>query len=96
MHIMQSMETQPRLKVPAAEFQRNIGRYQDLALTQPVAVTRNGRERTVLISIDEYLRLKRRDRRVLGLDDFTEQDLIALESMQAPEESKAFNHELTS
>ena len=96
MQLMQFMETQPRLKVPAAEFQRNIGRYQDLALTQPIAVTRNGRERTVLISIDEYLRLKRRDRRVLGLDDFTEQDWIALESMQAPEESKAFNHELTS
>ena len=42
--------TRPMLKVPAGEFQRNIGRYQDLALTQPVAVTRNGRERTVLIS----------------------------------------------
>jgi PHD/YefM family antitoxin component YafN of YafNO toxin-antitoxin module len=50
------------IKVPAAEFQRNIGRYQDLALTQPVAVTRNGRERTVMISIEEYQRLKRRDR----------------------------------
>ena len=45
------------IKVPAAEFQRNIGRYQDLALTQPVAVTRNGRERTVMISIEEYQRL---------------------------------------
>jgi hypothetical protein len=31
------------LKVSAADFQRNIGRYQDLALRQPVAVTRNGR-----------------------------------------------------
>ena len=49
----------------------------------------------MLILIDEYLRLKRRDRRVLGPDDFTEQDPIALESMQAPEESKAFDHELT-
>jgi hypothetical protein len=39
---------------------------------------------------------KRRDRRVMGLDDFTEQDLIALESMEAPEDSKAFNHELKS
>ena len=47
------------LKVPAGEFQRNIGRYQDLALTQPIAVTHNGRERTVLISANEYQRLKR-------------------------------------
>ncbi len=45
------------LRVPAAEFQRNIGRYQDAALTEPVAVTRNGRARTVLISMEEYRRL---------------------------------------
>lgn len=42
------------LKVPASEFQRNIGKYQDLALTQPVAVTRNGRVRTILVSADRY------------------------------------------
>ena len=56
MHVMHylDLEVQMMIKVSAAEFQRNIGRYQDLALTQAVAVTRNGRERTVLISVDEY------------------------------------------
>jgi PHD/YefM family antitoxin component YafN of YafNO toxin-antitoxin module len=82
------------IKVSAAEFQRNIGRYQDLALTQPVAVTRNGRERTVMISTDEYQRLKRRDREVLGLEDFSEEDVAALEATRAPETSKAFDHEV--
>ena len=81
------------LKVPAGEFQRNIGRYQDRALVEPVAVTRNGRERTVLISIEEYQRLKRRDRQVLTLSDFTEADVAALETTRAPESSKAFDHE---
>jgi prevent-host-death family protein len=82
MHYMDHMEQDatPMIKVPAAEFQRNIGRYQDLALTQPVAVTRNGRERTVMISIEEYHRLKRRDRQVLALGDFTEADIAALEA----------------
>lgn len=47
------------LKVPASEFQRNIGKYQDLALTQPVAVTRNGRVRTVLISAERYAESQR-------------------------------------
>ena len=82
------------IRVSAAEFQRNIGRYQDLALTQPVAVTRNGRERTVMISVEEYHRLKRRERRVLGLDDFTDADIAALEQSRAPESSKAFDDEL--
>jgi prevent-host-death family protein len=82
------------IKVPAAEFQRNIGRYQDLALTEPVAVTRNGRERTVMISIEEYQRLKRRDRHVMSLDDFTDADIAALEATRAPESAKAFDDEL--
>jgi prevent-host-death family protein len=82
------------VKVSAAEFQRNIGRYQDLALTQPVVVTRNGRERTVMISVEEYRRLKRRDREVLSLDDFTDADIAAVEATRAPGSSKAFDHEL--
>jgi PHD/YefM family antitoxin component YafN of YafNO toxin-antitoxin module len=82
------------LKVSAAEFQRNIGRYQDLALTQPVVVTRNGRERTVMIAIEEYHRLKRHDRQVLGLADVTDADIAALEATRAPESSKAFDDEL--
>lgn len=81
------------IKVSAAEFQRNIGRYQDLALTQPVAVTRNGRERTVMISTEEYKRLKRRDREVLSLDDFTEEDIAAIEAARAPEWTKEFDDE---
>ena len=82
------------IRVPAGEFQRHIGRYQDLALTQPVAVTRNGRERTVMISAEEYHRLKRRDRQVLTLGDFTDADIAAVEAARAPESSREFDHEL--
>jgi PHD/YefM family antitoxin component YafN of YafNO toxin-antitoxin module len=82
------------IKVSAAEFQRNIGRYQGMALVQPVAVTRNGRERTVMISVEEYHRLKRRDRQVLGLDNFTDADIAALEKSRALESSKVFDREL--
>lgn len=82
------------LRVPDGEFQRHVDRYQDLALTQPVAVTRDGRERTVMISAEEYRRLKRRDRQVLGLDDFSAADIAALEAARAPEASKVFDDEL--
>jgi prevent-host-death family protein len=82
------------LKVSAAEFQRNIGRYQDLALRQPVAVTRNGRESCVLLSTEEYRRLKRRDREVLGIGDFTEADAEAVRRAEPPAVSATYNHEL--
>ena len=84
------------ITVTAAEFQRHFGRYQDEALTQPVAITRNGRERLVMLSADEYRRLKRRDREVLRAGDLSDADLAALEATRAPESSKAFDDEMKS
>ncbi|NOU21171.1 MAG: type II toxin-antitoxin system Phd/YefM family antitoxin [Methyloglobulus sp.] len=81
------------ITVSAAEFQRNIGRYQDVALTEPVAVTRNGRERIVILSVDEYQRLKKRDRQVMALEDFTEFDLEAIRAAELPTEATAYDHE---
>ncbi len=82
------------ITVTASEFQQHFGRYQDEALTQPVAITRNGRERLVMLSADEYRRLKRRDREVLRAGDLSDEDLAALEQTRAPESSKAFDDEL--
>ena len=48
----------------------------------------------MMISVEEYHRLKRRDREVLGLEDFTDADVAALEKTRAPKASKAFDHEL--
>ncbi len=54
------------IRVTSTEFSKEVGRFQDQALTQPVVVTRNGRDRTVMISAEEYQRLKRRDREVFA------------------------------
>ena len=80
------------IKVSDAEFQQNVGRYQDIALSRPVTVTRDGRESTVLISTEEY---RRRERRVMGPEDFTEADIAALEAARAPADADAFDDELT-
>jgi prevent-host-death family protein len=82
------------LEVSAADFQRNIGRYQDIALREPIAVTRNGRDSCVLLSVDEYRRLKRRDREALRIEDFSDAENAALEASRPPEEAKAFDDEL--
>jgi prevent-host-death family protein len=82
------------IRVSSSEFGKEVGRCQDVALTEPVIVTRNGRDRTVVISVDEYRRLKRRDREVLGLEDFTDEDIAAIEASRPPDEAKAFDHEL--
>jgi prevent-host-death family protein len=82
------------LKVGAAEAQRNFGLYQDKALVQPVAITRNGRPRTVMISIEEYERLKRRDRQVLLSEDMPQELADLILNADLPPESKQFDNEV--
>ena len=80
--------------VTAAEFHRNIGRYQDIALTKPVAITKNGRERTVLLSAEEYSRLKRRDRRAIAAGELSEQQIAAVRDAKVPDDFAHLNDEL--
>jgi len=49
---------------------------------------------TVMISREEYHHLTRGDRRVMGLEDFTDEDVAALEEIRAPQAAKAFDSEL--
>lgn len=41
-------------RVTSAEAARNFSRFSDLALNEPVVVTKNGRDRMVMLGIDEY------------------------------------------
>ena len=61
------------MKVTSTEFQQNVGRYQDAAQREPVAVTKNGRAHTVLISaaLFEMMTRGRVARMVEDLDDDT-------------------------
>ena len=80
-----AMSTDDSVTVSAAEFHRNVGAYQDIALTKPVTITKNGRERTVLLSAQEYARLKRRDRRVIAAGDLSERQVDAIRNARIPD-----------
>lgn len=81
-------------RVSSTEFQKKVGLYQDMALTEPLAVTRNGREKIVVLSAEEYHRLKRRDREVLRVEDLTAEDLRAIAAVKPPAEAAEFDHEV--
>ena len=74
------------IRVSATEFSKEVGRYQDSALNQPVVVTRNGRDRTVMISAEEYARLKRRDRNVYGAGELPEEIFTAVSESKMHEQ----------
>lgn len=89
-----SIDGDVMLRLPSHEVQRQWGRVQDMALVEPVTVTSKGRDRLVMMSSDEYARLKRRDRQVMLPSDFSDEDISQLESSRAPLEAAAFDHEL--
>jgi prevent-host-death family protein len=79
--------------VTSAEFQKGFGRYREAALKAPLIITNHGRDSVVLMAADEYRRLKRRERRVMGLEDFTEGDIAAIEASEPPANATAFDDE---
>jgi prevent-host-death family protein len=80
--------------VTSAEFQRNLGFYQDKALTEPVTITKNGREWLVLLSVEEYARLKRRDRRVFSSEDVADEQLAAIGAVEMSGRHRHLDDEL--
>ncbi len=82
------------MRISSAEFQKKFGSLADKALTEPVIVTRNGRDRLVLMSVEEYDRLKRRDRRVVRLEDFTDEEMALIAQAEVPAEYAYLDAEL--
>lgn len=78
------------MKVTSTEFQQHVGRYQDAAQQAPVAITKNGRTHTVLMSaaLFEIVTKGRVARRVEALDDDT---LDAIARSEVPAEYAALD-----
>ena len=84
------------ISVTSAEFQRGFGRFREAAQREPVAITSYGRESLILLSAEEYRRLKQSDRRAVHPWELGEEALAALEQAEPPAEAAQFNHEVKS
>lgn len=77
-----------------AELQRASAAVAERARREPVTITKDGRDDLVLLSAEEYARLKRRDRRVGLTEDLTEEWIEAVRSARVPDEFAALDAEL--
>ena len=82
-------------RVPASEFQREFGRLRSVAHREAVIVTSHGRDDVVLLSAEEYQRLRSLDRRALPVSELTDEEVDALKSVEIPDEATQYNHEMT-
>jgi len=81
--------------ITAAELQKQFGRYREMAIKEPVSVTHHGRESLVILSAEEYKRLKSfDDRRAVYPRELPADLAEALESAEPPEFSKQFDSEI--
>jgi len=78
------------MKVTSTEFQQNVGRYQDAALQAPVAITKNGRPHTVLVSA-AFFELVMRGRVARLVEDLDDDTLKAIAESSVPAEYAALD-----
>ena len=76
------------MKITSAEFQQNVGLYQDAAQQAPVAITKNGRTHTVLMSAAMF-ELVTKGRLARRIEDLDQETLHAIASSAVPDE---FSH----
>jgi prevent-host-death family protein len=74
-------------------FEAQVGDALDRALSQPVIVTKHGKPKNVVLSFEEYERLTARDRRIVKLEDWSDDEIAALEGMAMEPGHEALNAE---
>lgn len=84
--------SQPLLAVSAKEVASKFGYYTDEAMLRPVGVQRHGTTRIVMLSLNEYERLMRRDRQVIRTEDLDDETLNAILTAKPSARSAALNH----
>ncbi|MBF0333773.1 MAG: type II toxin-antitoxin system Phd/YefM family antitoxin [Alphaproteobacteria bacterium] len=73
------------------DLQRNVAKVQEAALREPVAVSYHGRDRLVIMPIDEFERLKRRDKMVISMREIPEDFIAAMREPHVDAEQAALD-----
>lgn len=82
------------MRVSTADLVENLGTVTDRALVEPVTVTKEGRDRFVLMSVEEYSRLKQRDRHMASIRELTDDEIEAIAKAEVPAEYAPLDNEL--
>ena len=76
------------LEISAKDVASKFGYYTDEAMLRPVGIQRHGTTRVVMISLNEYERLLRRDRQVILTKDLDDETLEAILDAEPGKRSK--------
>lgn len=74
------------MRVSSAEFLKRYGTLSDQALMEPVTITRNGRDRLVLMSVAEFERIRRYVPRSRRVEELTDEEVAMIAASEMPSE----------
>ena len=69
-----------------------MAQVQEAALREPVTVNYHGRDRLVIMPVDEYERLKRRDKMVISIEEMPQEFVQALQQPYYNAEQADLDH----
>lgn len=81
-------------RVTANQFRQAFGELSDRARREPVVITSHGRDSLVVISAEEWERLKRRDRHVGLAKELSPEWIEAVQGSEVPKEFSYLDEEL--
>ncbi len=82
------------VRATAAEVQKQFGLYADKAQTEPVTITKHGRDSVVLLSVADYERLKSFDtRESYSVFDLPNDIAEAILAIEVPEDDETEGEE---
>ena len=84
----------PPTRVTASEFRHDFGALTDKARREPVVITKRGRDSIVVMSAEEWNRLKQRDRRVGSTAELSKEWLEPVRRSKVPDEFANLDDEL--
>jgi prevent-host-death family protein len=82
------------IRITASKFQQGFGLLTDQARRAPVVITKHGRDSLVVMPIEEWERLKRRDRKVGLTAALSEEWVEAISNAEVPAEFDHLDAEL--
>ena len=74
--------------VSASDVQKNFGTYHDLAMSEPVRVTKYGRETVFIVSAKTFHDLKQAQREAIAAADLTDDELAMIDAVEIPAEHR--------
>lgn len=81
-------------RVTSSDFQQAFGFLSDKARSEPVVITKHGRDSLVVLPIEEWRRLQRNDRRVGASIDLAPEWIEAVRDAEVPAEFASLDADL--